>query len=455
MMGPNDVNGRMSEFESLMWTLDGDERLSSTVGNLTMLDQSPDGDRLESRLRRAAVVVERLHQRVASSPGGLAPPRWEDDPDFDLRRHLRRERLGRHNGQRALLDRVMEIFATPFDRDRPLWEFVVIDGLPRHRSAMLQRIHHSLTDGEGGLRISSQFIDLERDAAPPPDVEPIEPTAHMNPIIDAARFGWGRVTDGARSALSIITHPGDLVSDGGELIGLTRSTLRQARLSDHRLSPLWTERSLERRLDLLDLPLDSMKAAAARLGGTVNDVFVTGAASAAGAYHRALGCPTDALRMSMPISTRVRGQREGNHFSPSQTVVPTGDVDEGDRFLAIHQLLRATRDERAVGSVDTVARAANLVPAALLRTVGVRLAGSVDFVTSNLRAAPFEVYLAGARMESNHPIGPLAGTAFNLTTMSYRGTLWLGLVTDPAAVQDPQLMVSCLNNAYRQLLTGR
>lgn len=451
-MGQSDVSGRMSEFESLMWTLDGDERLSSTVANLTMLDCAPDWDRLAARLRRASVVVERLHQRVVTSPGGMVPPRWENDPDFDLSRHLRRERLGKHNGKRALLDRVMEIFATPFDRERPLWEFVVIEGLPNGRAAMLQRIHHSLTDGEGGLRISAEFIDVARDAAPPPDVAPEPSSPPVNPLVDAAKFGWGRVTDGARSALSIITHPGDLVSDGSELIGLTRSTLRQARLSDHRLSPLWTERSLDRRLDLLDVPLAAMKAAATEFGGTVNDVFVTGAASASGDYHRRMGRPTDALRMSMPISTRVRGQHDGNHFSPSQTVVPTGDVDERDRFVAIHQLLRTTRDERAVGSVDAVARAANLVPAALLRTVGLRLAGSVDFVTSNLRAAPFDVYLAGALMESNHPIGPLAGTAFNLTTMSYRGTLWLGLVTDPAAIEDPELLVTCLKRAYRTLL---
>lgn len=436
-----------------MWTLDGDERLSSTIANLTLLDQAPDRERLEARLSRATVAVDRLRQRVAASAVGLVPPRWEDDPDFDLSRHLRWESLGRRRSMRALLDRVMDIFAEPFDRTRPLWEFVVIEGLNDGRTAMLQRIHHTLADGEGGLRISAQFTDVERNAPGPPDITRLAPVDHVNPLTDAARFGMNRMAESARSAVKAITRPSELVAGGASLVSLTRSTLRQARISDHRLSPLWVDRSLERRLDVLELPLAAMKPAAVRLGGSVNDLFVTGAASAAGAYHREMGQPVEALRMSMPISTRSKGQSDGNHFSPSQTVVPTGDIDEVLRFEAIGELIRSVRAEPSLGATDSLARAANLLPGSLLRTVGVRLSGSVDFVTSNIRAAPFEVFLAGARMEANYPIGPLAGTAFNLTAMSYRGSLWLGLVTDPAAIPKPELLLKCLKRSYRQLLS--
>ena len=62
---------------------------------------------------------------------------------------------------------------------------------------------------------------------------------------------------------------------------------------------------------------------------------------------------------------------------------------------------------------------------------------TVDFATSNVRAAPFDLYMAGARMTANFPLGPVAGTAWNLTTMSYRGQLDCGLHVDPAAVTDP------------------
>ena len=78
--------------------------------------------------------------------------------------------------------------------------------------------------------------------------------------------------------------------------------------------------------------------------------------------------------------------------------------------------------------------------------------GSVDFVTSNVKAAPFDLYIAGAFMEANYPLGPLAGTAFNLTTMSYRGWLFLGLVADTAAIDDPDVLLATIEDAYRELL---
>jgi len=93
-----------------------------------------------------------------------------------------------------------------------------------------------------------------------------------------------------------------------------------------------------------------------------------------------------------------------------------------------------------------------LLPNPLLVWAGYRTSSSVDFVTSNIRAAPFDLYLAGALMEGNYPIGPLAGAAFNLTTMSYRGNLNMGLVTDTAAVGEPELLAKCLDRAYRRLI---
>ena len=95
-----------------------------------------------------------------------------------------------------------------------------------------------------------------------------------------------------------------------------------------------------------------------------------------------------------------------------------------------------------------------VLPHPLLVWAGYRAASTVDFVTSNMRAAPFDIYLAGALMESNYPLGPLAGTAFNLSTMSYRGTLDMGLVSDPAAIEEPALLAKCIERGFRELLAA-
>jgi WS/DGAT/MGAT family acyltransferase len=451
----------MTDFEALMWNLDADPRLSSVIANITVLDRSPDWDRLVRRLNRASTMVPRLRQHVVTTPGGIVPPRWVDDSTFSLDRHVRRVTLKGRRSRRAALDVAMEIFEEPFDRNRPLWDFVVIDGMADGRAAMLQRLHHALTDGIGGIRISEQFIDFERDApepdpvpAPPMAAEPQNPWGDLGHAMgEAAR----RQVDGARHAAedawSALSNPQDLLGRGREGLDVLRSTARQARLSEKRCSPLWTERSLHRRLDTIDLSLLDAKAAASALGGTVNDFFVAGAVAGAGDYHRRYGCDVSDLRVAMPISTR-HGDKSagGNLFSPSQTVLPAGDMSPAARFAAVRDLLATTKSEKALGAVESLAGTLNRLPHPLLVWAGYRASSIVDFVTSNMRAAPIDVFLAGALMESNYPIGPLAGTAFNLSTMSYRGTLNMGLVTDPAAVDQPDLLRRCLDKAYKDLL---
>ena len=102
--------------------------------------------------------------------------------------------------------------------------------------------------------------------------------------------------------------------------------------------------------------------------------------------------------------------------------------------------------------MEGAAAAVNLLPTAALVRTGQRMAGSVDFVCSNVKAAPFDLYIGGAFMEANYPIGPLAGTAFNLTTMSYRGWMFLGLLVDTAAVDDPPALLADLQASYKDLL---
>ena len=123
-----------------------------------------------------------------------------------------------------------------------------------------------------------------------------------------------------------------------------------------------------------------------------------------------------------------------------------------ERFAAIHEILGAVKNELAIDALAGVADAASLLPSAAVVRTGQHLAGSVDFVCSNVRAAPFDLFIGGALMQANYPLGPLAGTAFNLTTMSYRGWLFLGLVTDPAAIHNPEELLEELRRSYSELL---
>ncbi|HWJ63960.1 MAG TPA: wax ester/triacylglycerol synthase domain-containing protein, partial [Acidimicrobiales bacterium] len=297
----------MSDLEAMMWSLEADPVLSSTFANLTFFDRAPDPERLRRRMWRASRLVPRLRRRVVEG-FGPATPAWEDDPDFDLDRHLRWVRLPDGSTDADARALAVEQAAAPFDRHRPLWEFTVIEGLPDGRAAMVQKMHHTITDGEGGIRMSIEFVDLERDAPEPPPVDDGPPPPPPRPpwagAVDAVSAIPKR---GAGAARRLVDAATDLARDPfqaasvltslpAETAATTRSLVRQLGVVDSHRSPLWAERSLLRQLETFDVPLADVKEAAARLGGSVNDVFVAAAAGGAGAYHRRFGVGVAELR---------------------------------------------------------------------------------------------------------------------------------------------------------------
>lgn len=452
----------MTDAEALMWNLEKDPHLSSTFGNLTILDRAPDRERLLARLRHAAAAIPRLHQRVVPALGRLAPPEWRTDVDFDLDYHVRWVALPAPGTQRQLLDLVASIVHGPFDRTRPLWEFVIVEGLEDGRAAMVQKMNHAVTDGIGGIRISEQFIDVERDATDPirriEAVEDPEEGGFVDTAVETLthnlRRGVGIARRAADGAAGLVRHPSRLTPLGADLVDLAGSASRQLVVTDPARSPLWTERTLRHRVELLQVPFEDAKAAAKALGGSLNDLFVTAAAGGAGAYHRAAGFPVGDLRISMPISTRTDSSAGGNAFTPTRVLVPAGEEDPVVRFGQVRDRLGGIRGERALSFADGMAGFANLLPTSVLVRLFRQQVETVDFTTSNVRGAPFPLFIGGARIEGNYPVGPLAGTAWNLTLMTYDGSMDMGLNVDAGAVTDPEGLRDAIANEFATLIAA-
>ncbi|HUF31816.1 MAG TPA: wax ester/triacylglycerol synthase domain-containing protein [Acidimicrobiales bacterium] len=453
---------KMSEQEALMWALEQDPVLRSSFSNVTFFDRPPDVARFRSRMERAIQVLPRLRQRVSEPAGGLSSPSWVDDSLFDLDFHVRHIAVPPPGTEDQVLQLGALLSGDAFDRARPLWQFTIVEGLEGGRGAMLQRMHHTITDGEGGIRLSAMFTDIDRDAT--------EPLGGSSAVVAAQVEGRSAMTtvretvgDAVRGPLGVarraVGQVGHIVTDprGGadDAVETARSVLRQLAVTEPSHSPLWSQRSLRRHLEVLSIPLDEAKEAAHALDGTVNDLFVTGAVGGAGAYHRALGSEVDELRMAMPVSTRTDKGAGGNAFAPTRMLVPAGIVDPRERFAAVQAVLAAAKGERASGVTAQLAGLINVLPTPVITKVARQQVGTVDFTTSNVRGAPFDLFIAGARIEANYPIGPMAGTAFNLTTMSYCGRLDMGCAIDLAAIDDPALLRQCLVDAYDELLALR
>ena len=449
----------MNDLEYLMWLLESDPLLTAQFANLTMLDSVPDVERWRSRLDRAAQIVPRLHQRVEEAPARLAAPCWRRDPDYHIDRHFRVTELpDRYRGPGGLEQFASDLDGEPLPRDRPLWEFVLITGLENGRAAMVQRMDHTVTDGEGGLRMSMAFIDLERGAPSPPPLELTEPAGGGPPLGNlfetmghATRKTLDRAKSGVAQVLDHVRHPTRLAETGADVIDIASSLARQGRSVDRRLSPLWTERSTNRAMATMDFPLDRVVEAAKAADVTVNDLFTTAVLEAAVRIHVDAGTTPTEFRVAVPISTRSGGSG-GNLFAPTLTILPGGpELSPAQRLLAVSEVMTKAKGERSVEAMGTLASGARLMPTPLLTHVGKWVTSNIDMVLSNLRAAPFDTFMGGALVEANYPLGPLTGAAVNVTTMSYRGVMNVGIHADTAAVRDPARLADAIGEAFEAL----
>ena len=449
----------MSDAEGLMWRLEKDPHLSSTFGTVTLLDRAPDFESLRRRMHRAVVAIPRLRQRVMPAPANISAPVWVDDPDFDIDLHVRRIACPKPGTLRQVLDLATLIVADPFDRTRPLWQFTVVEGMRGGKAAIIQKMHHTITDGERGVELSLQYLDFERDAPEPPPAVPADVDEFADvaedPIGNEALKGF--VAAGLRLPLGVAKQVRDLLADPAGIPDASSAAAKtfqgivsQLSETDAARSPLWTARSLQRRVEPARAPFRPTKDAAKRLGGTLNTAFLTAAADAASAYHIEMGAPTESLRASMAISTRT-DKSGANAFSLARLLVPTGEMPIDERFRALHEATQVAREASRSAGLDTLATVTAALPTSVITRLARQQGQTIDFATSNVKGSPVAMFVAGAQLTEIYPIGPLGGVAFNLTLMSYLGSLDMALNIDTAAVVEPELLAACLERSFKAL----
>ncbi|MEZ5343165.1 MAG: wax ester/triacylglycerol synthase family O-acyltransferase [Acidimicrobiales bacterium] len=283
---------RMSEHEALMWQIEKDPWFDPSGSSLAICDGPISSADLDRRIRWAIVSTPRLRQRVVPSMGKLSTPAWQVDPEFDLAYHVRRIALSGDGSRRALFDLAMLLHQDPFDRTRPLWRLTIIDGLAGGKSALLIKMHHTIADGIGALKMAEFYMQLSRDDELPPEVDfddyPVEPEPEDSPgaasSLPFLRRLAGEVATWGADPMRVVDLGSGLVASAQEAIGDVFGSSDQAGSS-----PLFANRSRGRHLEVLTIDLAKAKKASGRLGGTINDLFLTGIADGTLAYHDELG----------------------------------------------------------------------------------------------------------------------------------------------------------------------
>ncbi|WP_405163028.1 WS/DGAT domain-containing protein [Nocardia sp. NBC_01499] len=449
---------QLNALDALMWRCEADPRLRSPLIGLFLLDQVPDWERLRTGHDWATRMVPRLRERPVTPLLNPASPVWTADPEFDLSHHVRRVRLPEPAGRRELLDLAETMAGAPFDPNRPLWESVLVEGVRWEgkacAAAWILRFHHSMADGQAAISWLTSLLSRQREPRsdkPQPPVPPVPPPPSVLSLLPS-RLGADLVSAGlfrlAEEALRAAAQPQHAVV---ELTRMLRTVVELAPRPVGPLSPLLSGRGTTRRLDLLTVPVDGLRAAASTAGASINDVFLTAVSGGLRRYHELYGAAPETLSVAMPL--RVRGNRPmaGNRFGGVRVAAPMAEKDPLVRLAAVHRLLTEANGAFDLGGLDIVTTLLNRLPTPLVLEVARRIGLSFDVQLSQIPVFDRGFYLSGAAIQDFWCFGPVPGCAVTAIMISRRSGASVGVTVDAAAVTDLPAFMSCLEEGFTDL----
>jgi WS/DGAT/MGAT family acyltransferase len=411
---------------------------------------------LEARLHR----LPRYRQRVLFPPFGLAHPTWEDDPAFDLGRHVEEVTLPAPGDDLAVSEVGGRAYAGMLDRERPLWRLTLLRGCRDGRTAMVWKVHHAMIDGVSGVDLTMVLHDIKPEApaaeAPAPWQPPALPDA-VTLLEDALRDRLTEAVGQWTEEAFRLLRPAETGQRLEALRGALRTSLPWLVRPAPR-TPFNGPLSAERRFAWVELPFAAVRGVRSTLGGTVNDVVLAVIAGALGRYLEAHGRPTEGveLRAMCPVSMRRPDERGtlGNLVSIMIAPLHVGIRDPVARLQAERAAMEALKGEGQADGIHTLSQLAGRVPPGLQSwALGLSLPNALlNTVSTNIPGPQIPLYLAGRPLVAWYPLGLLASDVglFN-AILSYNQKLTIGVTVDPTLVPDVWFYAECLRRAFDEL----
>jgi diacylglycerol O-acyltransferase / wax synthase len=424
----------------------------------------PPYDELLEAIERRLPLVPRYRQRLAFVPLGQGRPRWVDDPHLNLSYHVRYTALPSPGSEEQLRALAGRVFAQQLDRDKPLWELWLAEGLEGERFAMLAKTHHALVDGISGMDIVSVLFDTSPHPAAPTDPgdrwlpRPLPTRAQLlgEALVERATIP----AEAARSVRAVLRGPRRVaasVRDAAVGVG----AMAWAGLNPAPSTPYNDSIGPHRRFTWVRAHLADLKAIKNELGGTVNDVVLATVSGALGAHLRRRGQNTDGLELKAMVPVSVRSDVErgalGNRVAAMMAPLPVSCQDPVARLDIVRQELKGLKSGGQAVGAQVLTELTAFAPPTIMDQAA-RLSARqrlFNLVVTNVPGPQFPLYLLGRRMLETFPMVPLAkNQALGVALLSYDGSINFGLVGDLDLLWDLDDLADDVRDSLEELATA-
>jgi diacylglycerol O-acyltransferase len=434
---------------------DADRHVSLAIGGLAVIEGPiPDRDALMATLAQRIRACPRFGQRLRTRPFDFGAPEWVADPDFDLTRHVRHIALPRPGDDRELFHLAADVISRRLDRDRPLWEIWIIEGLSDNRWAMLTKIHHCVADGIAATHVLAGLCDdgIGESFASPicaakePKVRGLlQAIPGVNPLsaLGGLWNAWTAITaTAARTALGAAEIAAGLLHRTTTSLNGSITNLR--------------------RYSVARVPLADIAQVCQTFDVTINDVAL---AAITESYRNMLvqrgeePLP-DALRTLVPVSMRSADaiDKTDNRVSVMLPYLPVEEQNPVQRLRIVHSRLDRTKSHGQHQAGHALVSMANRIPfpltawtVALLTRIPQR---GVTTLATNVPGPRQPLQLMSQRVLSVFPIPPIAmQLRTGVAMLSYAENLFFGILADYDSVADIDALARGIEVAVARLVT--
>ena len=434
------------------------------VGTAGVFDGPPPAfDEVIAMLERKLPLLPRYRQRVRFVPNDLGRPVWVDYPQFDLGFHLRRTAVPSPGGDKELKELGARVLAQALDREKPLWELWMIEGLADGRWALLSKSHHCMVDGVSGTSLLSTLFDDDIGAEPEPWAPGPEPTDQelVTQALATRQFSfaeqiaaWGEMMEAANPQTAM-TRSAQFLEGQDRLRQATATPARSALLGPVGPHRRWT---------WVRYRLADVKVIRAGLGGTVNDVVLAVIAGAFRTLLQARGESTQGrtLKTMVPVSVR-RDTESGQMSNRIAAVYPELPLDTPDLVAVlgkVREQMDGIKQSHQAVAADVLTSMAGFQPPELIAQAS-RLAAQMtdtatesvyETVATNVPGPQKPMFALGRQLLEMLPWIPLQSPVrINVPISSYNGGLVFGIVGDYDSSPDIEVLADGIHAGLEEL----